>query len=88
MVRWGHLAHFNKGSQAALESCRPVIYRAAIVPTGASVASANAKIEGALSETIAVGASSQSLLPVPDGFFDDRLFDPNHLDIYIRFQTT
>lgn len=85
MVRWGHLAHFNKGSQ---ETFRPVIYRTAIVPTGASVASANSKIEGALSETIAVGASSQSLLPVPDGFFDDRLFDPNHLDIHIRFQTT
>lgn len=87
MVRWGHVAHSTERALVAQETFRPDIYRAAIVPTGASVPSANSKVEGALRETIAVGASSQSLLLGPDGFFDDRFFDPDHLDLYIRSQT-
>lgn len=87
MVRWGHVAHTAERALVAQETFRPDIYRSAIVPTGASVPSANSKVEGALSETIAVGASSQSLLLGPDGFFDDRFFDPDHLDLYIRSQT-
>ncbi|MCR9238519.1 MAG: ABC transporter substrate-binding protein [Alphaproteobacteria bacterium] len=87
MVRWGHVAHSDERALVAQETFRPDIYRAAIVPTGASVPSANSKVEGALRETIAVGASSQSLLLGPDGFFDDRFFDPDHLDLYIRSQT-
>jgi len=87
MVRWGHVAHSTERALVAQETFRPDIYRAAIVPTGASVPSANSKVEGALRETIAVGASSQSLLLGPDGFFDGRFFDPDHLDLYIRSQT-
>lgn len=87
MVRWGHVSHSAERALVAQETFRPDIYRAAIVPTGAAVPSANSKVEGALRETIAVGASSQTLLLGPDGFFDDRFFDPDHLDLYIRSQT-
>lgn len=86
MVRWGHVAHSVERALIAQETFRPDYYRAAIAPTGAAVPSANSKVEGALRETTAVGASYSSLFLGPDGFFDDRSFDPDHLDAYIRSQ--
>lgn len=87
MVRWGHVVHSAEGALKAQETFRPDIYRAAISPTGAAVPSANSKVEGALRETTAVGASSSPLFLGPDGFFDDRSFDPDQLDAYIQSQS-
>ena len=61
----------------ARQSYRPDIYRSVMTSIGVPVPSANSKVEGALKETIAVGASSQFLYLGPDGFFDGEIFDPD-----------
>lgn len=83
MVRWGELKHAPDHAPKAAASYRPDLYRAAISPLGVPVPGANAKVEGALTESVNVGASKGSLSLGPDGFFDGRIFDPDDLDGYI-----
>jgi ABC-type nitrate/sulfonate/bicarbonate transport system substrate-binding protein len=83
MVRAGHVAHRPANIEVARSSFRPDIYRAALAPLGVAVPSANSKVEGGLSQTTAVGVTSQSLFLGPDGFFDGRVFDPDRIDAYL-----
>lgn len=86
MVRWGYVDHTADHAGMARRSFRPDIYRSALAGTGVPVPSANSKVEGALKQTTAVGASSQFLYLGPDGFFDGAVFDPDELDAYIESQ--
>jgi ABC-type nitrate/sulfonate/bicarbonate transport system substrate-binding protein len=86
MVRCGYVEHSAANAETARQSYRPDIYRSVMTSIGAPVPSANSKVEGALTETIAVGVSSQFLYLGPDGFFDGKIFDPDHLDAYIASQ--
>ena len=86
MVRWGYVAHSAAHAEIARRSFRPDIYRAVLAGIGVPVPSANSKVEGALKQKIAVGASSQFLYLGPDGFFDGAIFDPDALDAYIDSQ--
>ena len=83
MVRWGHVAHTPEAAAAARRTYRPDLYRAALAPLGADVPRADAKVEGALRHPTPVASRSGTLVLGPDGFFDGRLFDPDHLDQYI-----
>lgn len=87
MVRCGYVGHSAAHAETARLSYRPDIYRAVMTGIGAPVPSANSKVEGALAEMTAVGASSQFLYLGPDGFFDGAVFDPDALDAYIESQT-
>ncbi|WP_417413270.1 CmpA/NrtA family ABC transporter substrate-binding protein [Hoeflea sp.] len=86
MVRCGYVEHSAANAEMARQSYRPDIYRSVMTSIGVPVPSANSKVEGALKETIAVGASSQFLYLGPDGFFDGEIFDPDQLDAYIASQ--
>lgn len=86
MVRWGYVTHSGAHAEIARRSYRPDIYRAVLAGNGVPVPSANSKVEGALKQKIAVGASSQFLYLGPDGFFDGTVFDPDKLDAYIARQ--
>ncbi|MBC7283791.1 MAG: ABC transporter substrate-binding protein [Hoeflea sp.] len=86
MVRWGYVGHSAANAEIARRSYRPDIYRAVLSAMKVPVPSANSKVEGALRQTIAVGASSQFLYLGPDGFFDGAVFDPDRLDAYINSQ--
>ena len=86
MVRWRYVEHSAANAEMARQSYRPDIYRSVMTSIGVPVPSANSKVEGALKETIAVGASSQFLYLGPDGFFDGEIFDPDQLDAYIASQ--
>ncbi|MGV8936190.1 MAG: CmpA/NrtA family ABC transporter substrate-binding protein [Allorhizobium sp.] len=86
MVRWGHCSHSRNNAIIARESFRPDIYRQALKPIFAPIPGASLKVEGALSVPQHVGASNAGLLLGPDGFFDGRIFDPDHLDAYIAAQ--
>lgn len=86
MVRCGYVEHSAANAETARCSYRPDIYRAVMTPIAVPVPSANSKVEGALTETIAVGVSSQSLYLGPDGFFDGATFDPDRLDAYVASQ--
>lgn len=86
MVRWGYVDHTAGLAEMARRSFRPDIYRSALAGIGVPVPSANSKVEGTLTRTTAVGASSQFLYLGPDGFFDGAVFDPDRLDAYIDSQ--
>lgn len=86
MVRWGQVEHTPENAAKARASYRPDLYRAALAGQGIAVPSANAKIEGALTEPTMVGAAGGSLTLGPDGFFDGMQFDLDQLDDYIAGQ--
>jgi NitT/TauT family transport system ATP-binding protein len=86
MVRWGQVKHTSAHAESARRCYRPDLYRAALQPLGVPIPAANAKVEGALTETEPVGATSGALLLGPDGFFDGRIFDPDRLDTYLSEQ--
>lgn len=88
MVGSGYVTHSAAHAETARQSYRPDIYRAVMTGIGVPVPSANSKVEGALKEMVAVGASSQYLYLGPDGFFDGAVFDPDRLDAYIATQTS
>ncbi|SEQ09927.1 NitT/TauT family transport system ATP-binding protein [Devosia sp. YR412] len=86
MVRWGQVEHTPENAAKARASYRPDLFRAAMAGQGIAVPSANAKIEGALTEPTMVGAAGATLTLGPDGFFDGMQFDLDHLDEYIASQ--
>jgi len=86
MVRWGQVEHTPENAAKARASYRPDLFRAALAGQGIAVPSANAKVEGALSEPTVVGAAGGTLTLGPDGFFDGTRFDPDKLDDYIMGQ--
>ena len=86
MVRWGQVRHSPENAAKASGTYRPDLYRAALDGMGIAVPSANAKIEGALTEPTPLGARGGKLSLGPDGFFDGTRFDPDDLDGYIAGQ--
>ncbi|WP_196260903.1 CmpA/NrtA family ABC transporter substrate-binding protein [Pelagibacterium limicola] len=86
MVRWGQARHSAGNVEKARQAYRPDLYRAALKGMGVAVPAANAKIEGALTEPTAVGASGGRLTLGPDGFFDGTQFDPDNVEAYIAAQ--
>ncbi|TNE35498.1 MAG: nitrate transporter [Alphaproteobacteria bacterium] len=86
MVRWEQASMNVKNADLAAASFSPDIYRRAAAKMEIAVPSANAKVEGALPVSTAVGAGNKTLYLGPDGFFDGELFDPEKLDIYVASQ--
>ncbi|MCX5496255.1 CmpA/NrtA family ABC transporter substrate-binding protein [Kaistia dalseonensis] len=84
IVRWGQVTLNAQNELIARETYRPDLYRAALKPLGVALPGANAKIEGALMRATPVGSAGASLVLGPDGFFDGRIFDPDHIDDYLR----
>ncbi|MET4701800.1 ABC-type nitrate/sulfonate/bicarbonate transport system substrate-binding protein [Constrictibacter sp. MBR-5] len=83
MVRWGHAPAAPEAVSAARTAYRPDIYRAALAGMDVAIPSVNAKVEGALAEPTDAGSAKGRLTLGPDGFFDGRAFDPDHLEAYI-----
>ena len=87
MVRWGQIGHDATNTAIAAAIYRPDIYRRVLGPLGAPLPGANAKVEGALTMAVPVGARGGLLTLGPDGFFDGGMFDPDQLDAYIATQS-
>jgi two-component system, oxyanion-binding sensor len=83
MARWGQVEHSPDHAAIARRSFRPDLYRRALKGTGAALPGANAKVEGALTQSSPVGAVQGTIVLGPDGFFDGRIFDPDLVDTYI-----
>lgn len=83
MVRWGQVTRSQAHETLVRGTFRPDLYRAALGPINAPLPGANAKVEGALSGEISVGAVRGSVTLGPDGFFDGRVFDPDELARYL-----
>lgn len=87
LVRWGLAPHTPAGLDRARRTYRPDIYRAALAGTDAIIPTSSAKVEGALTRAMNVGATGGNLILGPDGFFDGKIFDPDEADAYIAAQT-
>ncbi len=84
MLRWGQ-AHPSAAADIAVRGVfRPDLYRRALVGSGTPLPGANAKVEGALAEPLALGTAAGRLTIGPDRFFDDRRFDPDRLGDYLQ----
>jgi ABC-type nitrate/sulfonate/bicarbonate transport system substrate-binding protein len=79
----GHIESEARSYHAAKAVFRPDVYRAALSPLGVAVPGASAKLEGGIVHPTGVGTSQGRLILGPDRFFDDRRFDPDHLDSYL-----
>ena len=86
MVVAGFVQHSAEAANIAARSYRPDIYRRAVTSLNTPLPGANSKVEGALIQPTAVGATGSGLVLGPDGFFDGKKFDPDSLDDYIRQQ--
>ena len=64
-------------ARAARAVFRSDLYREALAPTRAALPGASSKIEGALSEEMAVASTAGRLFLGPDSFFDGRIFEPS-----------
>jgi len=82
MVRWGLMEHTHENAEIARNAYRPDIYRSALLHTDAAIPAANMKVEGGLKVPTSVGSTGRLTLG-PDGFFDDLVFDPDDLDMYL-----
>ena len=81
MVRWGEVGYSPDMARRAAETFRPDIYRAALSPLGVQLPAANGRLEQTLP-----GRMVDGLMMGPEGFFDDRAFDPMQLENYIESQ--
>lgn len=64
-------------SVAVARGCfRSDLYRSVLGPLGAETPAASEKLEGSLTERVAVGSSRGRMVLGPDFFFDHKVFDP------------
>jgi ABC-type nitrate/sulfonate/bicarbonate transport system substrate-binding protein len=83
MVRWRQVAFSTDHLPAVSATYRPDLYRLALASLDVAVPSADAKIEGRHRSIAPLTASGGSLQFGPDGFFDERTFDPERLPEYL-----
>lgn len=83
MVRWKWLVADGKSERLAADVFRSDVYRRALAEGDQPMPGASMKLEGALSEPLAVGSHRGTLTLGPDHFFDDRIFDPGAIDKYL-----
>lgn len=88
MSRWGETEVNSETIAIARATYRPDLYRLALADLGVAMPSANAKLEGALSESTPVGSTTGRLVLGPDGFFDGLVFDPDHINDYVALLQT
>jgi two-component system, oxyanion-binding sensor len=79
MVRWKQIEPAPAHVKDARATYRPDLYRRALVTTAANVPIDDLKIEGAARASVPMRSSQGALAYGPDGFFDDRRFDPQVL---------
>ncbi len=63
---------------------RPDIYRAALSSDGIPMPGASSKLEGGITDSLAVGSTQGRLILGSDQFFDARSFDPENFMDYIE----
>lgn len=83
MVRWDHLEFDALDAAKAAAVFRPDVYRSATKSTGDDLPAANSKVEGSVSQLTQVGAQQGSITLSSNRFFDERTFDPDHIETYL-----
>jgi len=83
LVRWGEIEPSDGAERAAADVFRSDVYRRALADAAQPMPGASMKLEGALSEPLAVGSHHGALTLGPDRFFDERVFDPGAIGKYL-----
>jgi len=83
MTRWDRTPFSAEEAETAQGVFRPDVYRAALAGSGATLPGASSKLEGAVSESLGVGAAQGRLILGSDTFFDRRAFDPEDIPGYL-----
>jgi ABC-type nitrate/sulfonate/bicarbonate transport system substrate-binding protein len=65
--------------QAAKAICRTDLYRQNLRDVGADLPGASEKLEGAITDPLAVSSERGTMILSPDRFFDGQIFDPSAL---------
>jgi NitT/TauT family transport system ATP-binding protein len=86
MVRWGHAPWQPDALNDISAIYRPDIYRGALASTDTALPGASSKVEGALRFETPVGVNKGQLTLGPDGFFDEKRFDPEKIAEYVGEQ--
>jgi ABC-type nitrate/sulfonate/bicarbonate transport system substrate-binding protein len=84
LVRWKMVEPSPAAQAAAADVFRSDIYRRALGATGAIMPGASSKLEGSLMAPLPAGTHRGTLTLGPDRFFDGRIFDPQHVEGYLR----
>jgi NitT/TauT family transport system ATP-binding protein len=82
MVRWRQIQYAPEHLPAVRTTYRPDLYRLALAPLGVDLPLQDTKIEGQGTQARYLTSSNGSLQYGPDGFFDDKTFDPEMLNDY------
>jgi two-component system, oxyanion-binding sensor len=91
MVRWRQVDYAPEHLVAVRATYRPDLYRLALAPLNITLPMQDAKIEGEIEGTLNESVAFSSAATAqhgPDGFFDNRLFDPENLDEYLAEPAT
>ncbi len=83
MARWDHLEFDESDAEKAARTFRPDVYRAALQGSGDDLPSANAKVEGSVTQATQIGALQGSITLSKNSFFDGRTFDPDAVKSYL-----
>ncbi|HYM34384.1 MAG TPA: hypothetical protein VET48_03255, partial [Steroidobacteraceae bacterium] len=83
MVRWRQMVYSPEHLPLVRATYRPDLYRLALASLGVNLPTHDAKIEGARTRRQAIDAVGGALDYGPDGFFDNRSFDPENLSEYL-----
>ena len=83
MVRWDGLEYSHREAANAAAVFRPDVYRSALAGTGDLLPGASSKVEGSLSDPLAVGMQEGDMTMTNNRFFDGRTFDPLDIEGYL-----
>jgi len=83
MVRWDGMRFDPADAEKATGVFRPDVYRSALMGTSEPLPGASSKVEGSLSQKMAVSTQQGRMTLESNRFFDGRVFDPNDIAGYL-----
>lgn len=86
MVRWDGLLFNADDAAKAARVFRPDVYRSALLGTGDPLPGASSKVEGSLAGPTSVSMQQGVITLENNSFFDNRPFDPELLESYVKGQ--
>lgn len=84
MVRWERTPFDADEARRAARVFRPDVYRSALLGTGEPLPGASSKVEGSLLNLTSVGTQQGTITMESNRFFDQRAFDPDDMEGYLR----
>jgi two-component system, oxyanion-binding sensor len=84
MVRWRQIDFSPHHLSAVRATYRPDLYRLALASLDVDMPARDTKVEGVRARTQTIASTASTLEYGPDGFFDNRIFDPDNLGGYLN----